>query len=99
MQIHEVLFFLSNIIFHLTFLIVLLIITDLSRILGAALKTKPLYRLMYIACVCIVIAQVTHFTGVKFRMYAFGFDIAGLVLGCVVTYYYWKWLLKDLPRG
>ncbi len=99
MQENLVWFFLSTVIFNLTFLVVLLVIADLSRILGEAIKKRPLYKLIYVACICLITSQVMHFFGKDLRIYAYAFDVAGLILGSGVTYYYWKWLPGDLSRG
>jgi hypothetical protein len=26
-------------------------------------------------------------------------DVAGLLMGCAVTYFYWDWLPKELAKG
>jgi uncharacterized protein YacL len=90
---------LADIIFHLLFLIILFIIAELSRILGEALKKRPVYKLMYIAYASLLIGLLFHFLNENFQLYAYILDLTGLVLGAIITYYYWKWLPGDLARG
>jgi hypothetical protein len=91
--------YLSSLVFHLVFFVVLFIIADLSRIMGVALKKKPLYKLMYPAYALLALGQVFFFLGTNFRIYTYGFDATSLLLGCAVTFYYWKWLPRDLSGG
>ena len=93
------LFFVSITILHLTFLVVVLIITELSRILGAALKKKPLYKLMYLAMAFIIGGELLFLLSEALKVYAYVSDIFGFILACFVTYYYWKWLPDDLTKG
>jgi predicted membrane channel-forming protein YqfA (hemolysin III family) len=85
----------SSIIFHITFVIILLIMADLSRILGAALKKRSYFILIYIASGFIVAGQVIHLFDKKKLIFAYSFDAIGLLISCGVIIYYWKWLLKD----
>jgi hypothetical protein len=35
----------------------------------------------------------------EIRAYALVLDVAGLLLGAVVTYFYWEWLPRELAKG
>jgi hypothetical protein len=91
--------FVNIMLIHLTFVLVLVIISELSRIMGQALKKKPLYKLMYAAISLIVAGLIFFLIEGLFIPIAYCADIAGLLLGCYVTYYYWKWLPSDLTKG
>ena len=94
-----VLFILASVISHLCFVVMFLIIGDLSRILGVALKKKPVYKLMYLSSVLILSGMICSFFGEKMAFYSVLLDIFGVLLAGCVTYYYWKWLPSDLAKG
>ncbi len=93
-----VLFFAASVIGHLAFIAMFLIIGDLSKILGSALKKKPLYKMMYVASAMLVLGLILDFIP-KLGVVAMLCDLIGVLVACFVTYYYWKWLPADLAKG
>ena len=90
------------VVLHLTFIISLLVIASLSRIFGAAKKKKPLYKLFYVAGLLMTVSMVLALVGLDIAPVAYaalGLDVAGLALGCWVTWFYWEWLPRELTRG
>ena len=86
---------------HLTFFMALLVLASISRIFGSAKKKKPLYRLFIYAAVLSASAfavAVIGFDEPQLQFYAVGLDVAGLLLGAVVTYFYWDWLPRELSK-
>ncbi len=84
---------------HLTYFTVLLVLASISRIFGSAKKKKPLYRIFFYATMLLVAAlavAVIGFDEPDLQAYAVGLDVAGLLLGAVVTYFYWEWLPREL---
>jgi len=92
----------TSVILHLTFIITFLVVASLSRIFGAARKKKPLYKLYYVASFLMMLSMVLGLIGPEVR-YLAGvatvLDVAGLVMACAVTYFYWDWLPKELAKG
>jgi len=92
----------TSVILHLTFIITILVVASLSRIFGAARKKKPLYKLYYVAGFLMMLSMVLSMIGPEVR-YLAGvatvLDVAGLVMACAVTYFYWDWLPKELAKG
>lgn len=90
------------VILHLTFITTFLVIASLSRIFGAAKKQKPFYKLFYVASLMMTVSMVLSLLGLDLAPMAYAamvLDVVGLVLGCVVTYFYWEWLPRELSRG
>ena len=86
---------------HTTVLVVFLILANLSRIFGAARKKKPLYRWYYHAMMLVIGALGISIAGLDlpaFRIYALGLDIAGLLMGAGITFFYWEWLPRELRK-
>jgi hypothetical protein len=93
---------LTVIILHLTFITTFLVIASLSRIFGAAKKKKPLYKLFYVASLLMSISMILSLLGLDVAAVAYvalGLDVAGLALGCAVTWFYWEWLPRELSKG
>jgi len=91
----------SIIAIHSTLLLTLQVLVELSRIFGSARKKKPLYRWYYHAMMLVMISFAVSVAGLDvpaFRIYALGLDIAGLLLGAGVTYFYWEWLPGELKK-
>jgi hypothetical protein len=92
----------TSLILHLTFIITFLVVASLSRIFGAARKKKPLYKLYYVASFLMMLSMVLSMIGPEVRYLASVatvLDVAGLVMACAVTYFYWDWLPKELAKG
>ncbi len=89
--------FVSSFIIHLTMVVIFIVIANLSKIMGKALKKKPHYKAYYISSGLMVVGQVIYIAG--FESITFFFDLAALFLASLVTYYYWSWLPKDLLKG
>lgn len=90
------------IVLHLTFITTFLVIASLSRIFGAAKKQRPLYKLLYVASLFMSVAMVLSLLGgdvAPMAWAAVALDVAGLAVGCAVTYFYWEWLPRELARG
>lgn len=90
------------VVLHVTFVTTFLVIASLSRIFGAAKKQKPLYKLFYVASLLMTVAMILSLLGLDVRPAAFvaiGLDVAGLVVGCAVTWFYWEWLPRELSKG
>jgi hypothetical protein len=90
------------VILHLTFIVTFLVVASLSRIFGAARKKKPLYKLYYVAGLLMMISMVLSLAGLDLAYMAaaaIGLDLAGLLIGCAVTYFYWDWLPRELAKG
>lgn len=90
------------VILHLTFIVTFLVVASLSRIFGAARKKKPLYKLYYVASLLMMLSMVLSMVGLDvpyMAAVATGLDLAGLLIGCGVTYFYWDWLPKELAKG
>jgi hypothetical protein len=90
------------VVLHLTFIVTFLVISSLSRIFGAAKKKKPLYKLFYVASFLMTLSMVLSLVGLDVRYMAqaaAALDVAGLILGCAVTYFYWDWLPRELAKG
>ena len=86
---------------HVTFILSLMILSGLSRIFGAARNKKPVYRWFFHSVLLLVAALGLSLAGLDvpaFRVYALGLDVAGLLLGAVVTYFYWEWLPRELAK-
>ncbi len=96
---NSVIFYLSSLVVHITFCVVFGLLGDLSRILGEALKKRPLYKLMYVAACMVLIALVLTLWYRSWVMATYLFDILALAVACFVTVYYWKWLPGDLLKG
>jgi len=93
---------LTIIILHLTFIVTFLVVASLSRIFGTARKKKPLYKLFYVSSFLMAMSMVLSLLGLDLaymNLAAIGLDVAGLVLGCAVTYFYWDWLPREMARG
>ena len=92
----------TSVILHLTFIVTFLVVASLSRIFGAARKKKPLYKLYYVAGFLMMLSMVLSMIGPEVRymgIVATGMDLAGLLMGCAVTYFYWEWLPRELSKG
>jgi hypothetical protein len=90
------------VVLHLTFIVTFLVISSLSRIFGAAKKKNPLYKLFYVASFLMTVSMVLSLIGLDVRYMApvaAALDVAGLILGCAVTYFYWDWLPRELAKG
>ena len=90
------------VVLHLTFIVTFLVVASLSRIFGAARKKKPLYKLFYVAGFLMMLSMVLSMAGPDMPFMAAlatGLDLAGLLMGCAVTYFYWDWLPKELAKG
>lgn len=90
------------VILHLTFITTFLVIASLSNIFGAAKKKKPLYKLFYVASLIMTVSMVLSLLGLDLAPMAYAavvLDVAGLILGCAVTWFYWEWLPRELARG
>lgn len=90
------------VVLHVTFVTTFLVIASLSRIFGAAKKQKPLYKLFYVASLLMTVAMILSLLGLDLRpatYVAIGLDVAGLVVGCAVTWFYWEWLPRELSKG
>lgn len=90
------------VILHVTFVITFLVIASLSRIFGAAKKQKPFYKLFYVASLLMTVSMVLSLLGLDLataKYAALGLDAAGLLMGCVVTWFYWEWLPRELAKG
>jgi len=86
---------------HMAFITALLVLAGLSRIFGSAKRKKPMYRLFYHAVILLAGAlgmAVVGFDMPELRAYALGMDVAGLLLGAAVTYFYWEWLPRELSK-
>ena len=89
------------VILHLTFIVTFLVVASLSRIFGAARKKKPLYKMYYVASLLMMLSMVMSMVGLDLpymAAVAIGLDLAGLLMGCAVTYFYWEWLPKELAK-
>jgi len=95
----SILLYIAVAVSHICFVTMFLIIGDLSRILGVALKKKPVYKLMYLSSFLIGLGMVLNFLGGTYLFYSVLLDIAGISLASIVTYYYWNWLPSDLAKG
>jgi len=91
--------YLSIIASHLCFIIMFWVVGDLSRILGLALKKKPVYKFMYLGSVFLVLGMCLCLLGNSFNVYAIILDIIGVSIACYVVYYYWNWIPSDLLKG
>lgn len=90
------------VILHMTFIVTFMVVASLSRIFGAARKKKPLYKLYYVAGFMMMISMVLSLVGLDLQymaVAAMALDVAGLLLGCWVTYFYWDWLPRELAKG
>ena len=94
----SVLLYIGIVISHMCFVIMFLIIGDLSRILGLALKKKPYYKFMYVGSVFVISGMIFNFFD-GFLLYSIMLDLMGISVACFVTYYYWNWLPSDLSKG
>ena len=86
---------------HLTFLTALAVLAGLSKIFGSAKKKKPLYRLFFYSAMLLIGAlgvSVVGFDVPELRAYALMLDVAGLLLGAIITYFYWEWLPRELSK-
>ena len=92
----------TSVILHLTFIVTFLVVASLSRIFGAAKKQKPFYKLYYVAALLMMISMVLSMVGPELEYMVpvvTVLDVAGLLMGCAVTYFYWDWLPKELAKG
>jgi hypothetical protein len=92
----------TSVILHLTFIVTFLVVASLSRIFGDAKKQKPLYKLYYVAGFLMMLSMVLSMIGPELRYMepvATALDVAGLLMGCAITYFYWDWLPKELAKG
>jgi hypothetical protein len=92
----------TSVILHLTFIVTFLVVASLSRIFGAAKKKRPLYKLYYVAAFLMMLSMVLSMIGPELLYMgpvATALDVAGLAVGCAVTYFYWDWLPKELAKG
>ena len=90
------------VVLHLTFIVTFMVVASLSRIFGAARKKKPLYKLYYVASFMMMLSMVLNMVGLDVQVMAVaatGLDVAGLIIGCAVTYFYWDWLPRELSKG
>lgn len=90
------------VVLHITFIVTFLVIASLSRIFGAARKKRPLYKLLYVASMLMSLSMVLGLLGLDldYMVYvATALDLIALVMGCVITYFYWDWLPRELARG
>jgi len=90
------------VILHMTFIVTFMVVASLSRIFGAARKKRPLYKLYYVAGFMMMISMVLSLVGLDLQymaVAAMGLDLAGLLVGCAVTYFYWDWLPRELAKG
>jgi hypothetical protein len=92
----------TTVIVHGTFITALLTIASLSKIFGAARKKKPRYKWFYVAASMLSVSMLVHLLGLDISILtwvAMALDLAGLLLGCIITYFYWEWLPKEAARG
>ncbi len=92
----------TSVILHLTFIVTFMVVASLSRIFGAAKKKRPLYKLYYVAAFLMMLSMVLSMIGPELLYMgpvATALDVAGLLMGCAVTYFYWDWLPKELAKG
>ncbi len=90
------------VVLHITFIVSFLVIASLSRIFGAARKKRPLYKLLYVASMLMSLAMVLGLLGLDLDYMAYvatALDLIALLMGCVITYFYWDWLPRELARG
>ncbi|MCQ3933212.1 MAG: hypothetical protein DPW16_22420 [Chloroflexi bacterium] len=87
--------------------IMLVIFAELSRRLGAVVKTAPLYRWFYVAAVLTFCSSVVRLLSIEFSQrdfeystgqeiaaYAYAFPLMiGLLLALWVAWRYWGWLI------
>lgn len=90
---------LVNIVVHLVFLVSFWVLAQLSRILGEALKKKPMYRLFYFSLTASSISQILLFLAGNFQSTAIILDSLALSVAIGVTIYYWKWIPAELRKG
>ena len=86
---------------HAAFFTALWVLAALSRIFGTAKKKKPMYRLFFQAAVLLAAGLGLAVVGIdvpEMRAYALVLDVAGLLLGAAVTYFYWEWLPRELAK-
>ncbi len=87
----------------LSLIVVLIVMAQLSQRLGAVTKRPPLYRVLYVSAgfiaVSIVSRVVSIGSGADFDYNAaMWYDIPlvlGLLLGVVIAWNYWSWLLSE----
>jgi hypothetical protein len=92
----------TSVILHLTFIVTFMVVSSLSRIFGEAKKKRPLYKLYYVAAFLMMLSMVLSMVGPELLYMApvaTALDVAGLLMGCAVTYFYWDWLPKELAKG
>jgi hypothetical protein len=90
------------VVLHLTFIVTFMVVASLSRIFGAARKKRPLYKLYYVASFMMMVSMVLSMVGLDLQymaVAAMALDLAGLAIGCAVTYFYWDWLPRELSKG
>jgi hypothetical protein len=78
------------------------VLAALSRIFGTAKQKRPVYRLFFQAILLLAAGLAVAVVGIdvpEIRAYALVLDVAGLLLGAVVTYFYWEWLPRELAKG
>ncbi len=86
--------------------IILLVLASLSRRLGEALKTPPVYRVFYTSAACVGISGFLHFAGaVSFEhplilpsIIPMSLLLVAGILGIFGCLKYWMWLFPEFFR-
>ena len=90
------------VVLHLTIITTFLVFAALSKIFGSARQKRPLYKLYYVSSLLIGVSMVLGLLGLDLAqvgLLAMVLDLAGVLTGCAVTYFYWEWLPRELARG
>jgi hypothetical protein len=91
----------------LSIIVVLIVMAQLSHRLGAVTKRAPLYRAFYVSAILIGFSILSRVLSIGSGA-EFDYDLAvlydvplviGLVLGVIVAWNYWSWLLSERGKG
>ena len=89
---------LSTLSIHFLLIVLFFVLGDLSRIMGRALKKKPLYLGLFGSGALVLTAQIMILLNGGSSFYAVFLDLVAVLLAVIAAFYYWNWLLKDLMR-
>jgi|GEM_PF-3798559 len=81
---------------QLFLLISFLVLAELSRVLGQALKKIRFYRLFYVSIAFVIAALIVRFIPGSSSSLVYTLNLLSLAPGSLVAIYYWYWIIPEL---
>lgn len=90
--------YLTHITMHLVFIVTFIVLAELSRVLGDALKKIRLYRLLYLCALFGFVSLVLPLLDDVYQQISMLLDALALVFAIVTAAYYWHWIPTELRK-